>query len=236
MILLVKLLLAHLIGDFLLQPKGWVKAKEEKKLNSWQLYVHALVHGLLIMLLVWDLSFFKWALLLMALHLVIDIIKLYLQTGKTGRFYFFADQAAHLLAILLVYFWYEGFPDYAYGSLLNERNLILVTILFFLTFPSSIIVKIFITRWSPGDNKEGSLAEAGKYIGIIERLLVFIFITTGHWEAIGFLIAAKSVFRFGGIRESDEKMISEYILIGTLASFGIAILSGLAYSFYLDKI
>jgi len=31
MIILLKLLMAHLIGDFLLQPGKWVKAKETKK-------------------------------------------------------------------------------------------------------------------------------------------------------------------------------------------------------------
>ena len=34
MILLTKLLLAHIIGDFLLQPSGWVKEKALKKHTS----------------------------------------------------------------------------------------------------------------------------------------------------------------------------------------------------------
>ena len=40
MILFIKLVLAHLIGDFILQPASWVKAKEEFKLKAWQLYAH----------------------------------------------------------------------------------------------------------------------------------------------------------------------------------------------------
>jgi len=50
---------------------------------------------------------------------------------------------------------------------------------------------------------------------------------TGHWEAIGFLIAAKSVFRFGDLKESKERKLTEYILIGTLLSFGIAMITGI---------
>jgi len=42
------------------------------------------------------------------------------------------------------------------------------------------------------------------------------------------LIAAKSVFRFGDLRESKNRKLTEYILIGTLLSFGIAIATGMA--------
>lgn len=32
-LLIVKLLLAHLLGDFVFQPYSWVKSKEKKKIN-----------------------------------------------------------------------------------------------------------------------------------------------------------------------------------------------------------
>jgi len=75
-----------------------------------------------------------------------------------------------------------------------------------------------------------SLPNAGKYIGIIERLLVLIFIILGRWDAIGLLIAAKSVFRFNDLKESNNRKLTEYILIGTLLSFGIAISTGIIYT------
>jgi len=71
------------------------------------------------------------------------------------------------------------------------------------------------------------LNNAGKYIGMLERLFVFVFIITGNWEGIGFLLAAKSVFRFGDLKESKDRKLTEYILIGTLLSFGIAIATGM---------
>jgi hypothetical protein len=77
------------------------------------------------------------------------------------------------------------------------------------------------------DENNGSLANAGTYIGILERLFIFLFIITGHWNAIGFLLAAKSVFRFGDLKESKNRKLTEYILIGTLLSFGIAFLTAL---------
>ena len=62
---------------------------------------------------------------------------------------------------------------------------------------------------------------------MLERLFVFIFVITGNWEGIGFLLAAKSVFRFGDLKESKDRKLTEYILIGTLLSFGIAIATGM---------
>lgn len=86
-----------------------------------------------------------------------------------------------------------------------------------------------MTNWSRALNEstDESLINAGKYIGILERLFVFTFIVTGHWEAIGFLMAAKSIFRFGDLKESKDRKLTEYILIGTLLSFGIATATGL---------
>jgi RsiW-degrading membrane proteinase PrsW (M82 family) len=64
---------------------------------------------------------------------------------------------------------------------------------------------------------------------MLERLFVFGFIVTTHWEAVGFFLAAKSVFRFGDLKEAKDRKLTEYMLIGTLLSFGFAILISLIY-------
>jgi len=102
MIILVKLLLAHLIGDFILQPKSWVDEKEKLKHRSPKLYVHALLHGLLVLLLLWDLKFWLLALLITILHFAIDLIKLYCQNKENKSSWFFIDQALHLVIIFSV--------------------------------------------------------------------------------------------------------------------------------------
>ena len=66
----------------------------------------------------------------------------------------------------------------------------------------------------------------GKMIGVLERSLIYIFIMVGEPAAIGFLIAAKSILRFGEIKDSDNRMEAEYIIIGTLMSFLFAVLVG----------
>jgi hypothetical protein len=230
MIVLLKFLLAHLIGDFFLQTGPMVKAKEEKKLAAWQLYAHSLAHGALVLLFMWDWRFLKWALLIALVHFIIDSIKLLTQNVHNRRALFFIDQALHFISLFFIWLWYED-KSISLSVFMNERFLFLAAALIFLTTPVSFAVKTFISKWTPhtGDNADGSLQSAGKNIGIIERLLIFIFIVINQWQAVGFLLAAKSIFRFGDLKESKDRKLTEYILIGTLASFGIAIVTGIAY-------
>ena len=61
MIIFVKLLLAHLIGDFLLQPTSWVEDKEKNKQKSLYLYLHTFLHGAIAWILVGEKAFFGFA-------------------------------------------------------------------------------------------------------------------------------------------------------------------------------
>jgi len=229
MILLIKLFLAHLLGDFLFQPDSWVKAKEIKKLKAYQLYLHLLVHGALVFLIVANITFWPYALIIMFAHGIIDVIKLYAQKEKTKRYWFFIDQLAHFIVLIAVAIVMNpSLLDLLYP--VSEHGWMMLTFVVFLSLPSSVMIKTIISKWGPdSDGKSESLEKAGQYIGILERWFVFVFIMAGKWEAIGFLVAAKSVFRYGDLKESKDRKLTEYILIGTLISFGIAILSGWIY-------
>ncbi|NMH86652.1 DUF3307 domain-containing protein [Flavivirga algicola] len=229
--ILLKLLLAHLIGDFFLQPQKWVHEKEKKKLKSPKLYLHILIHIALLIVFLWDISLWPYVVTISITHLLIDGAKLVLQKKKTKRLLFFIDQLLHILVIFGCYFLYSN-NVFNPESFLTENNLLLLTCLAFLTIPVSIFMKTIFLKWNISEltkNNE-SLKDAGKYIGILERVLVFIFIISDHWEAVGFLITAKSVFRFGDLKESKDRQLTEYILIGTLISFGIAIITGIIYT------
>jgi hypothetical protein len=235
MIILVKLLLAHILGDFLFQPGSWVKAKEQKKAMAWQLYAHVLIHGLLTLLFLYDLSDWKLVVTIMFSHLIIDYAKLKFQTENSKITWFICDQIAHLTVILLLGLCWINKEQELLEILLSDKFIILGTAVLFLTQPTSIILSVLVKPWSDAitNEKEKSLKNAGKYIGILERLFVLVFICTNHFEAIGFLLATKSVFRFGDLKESKERKLTEYILIGTLLSFGIALLVGLLTQYLL---
>ncbi|WP_343697262.1 DUF3307 domain-containing protein [Flavobacterium sp.] len=228
MILFIKLFLAHLLGDFIWQPNSWVADKELKKHKSKYLYIHILLHGVLAEILAGEISFIPYAVLIAVTHGIIDLIKLNFQKDKNKRTWFVADQIAHILILIGVVLLYEN-TRIPYFWLDNQFWILLTGILL-LTKPASIFIKTIISIWAPENEnsyQDNSLIAAGNYIGILERLFVFGFILTGHFEAIGFLLAAKSIFRFGDLKEAKDRKLTEYVLIGTLISFGIAILAGI---------
>ena len=230
MIILLKLLLAHFVGDFVLQPKSWVANKEQFKEKSPKLWLHIVIHGTLVLLVLWDLNFWLLALSITLVHGIIDLIKLYAQRDHTKPRWFLIDQGLHLISLVLLgSIWIQ--PQlHRYSSLIENSDIWLyATAFIFLSAVSGIVIQIVLSTWAKViDVNEGeSLNNAGKYIGILERLLVFTFIVTDHWEGVGFLLAAKSVFRFGDLKESKDRKLTEYILIGTLLSFGTAIATGM---------
>ncbi|MFQ6599387.1 DUF3307 domain-containing protein [Flavobacterium sp. C3NV] len=228
MILFIKLLLAHLLGDFIWQPNSWVADKEAKKHKSIYLYLHILLHGILAAILVREIQFIPYAVLIAVTHGIIDLIKLNFQKKKTKRTWFVLDQIAHVLILIGVVLLYKGEP--IQFQWFNNQFWILITGVLLITKPTSIFIKTIISIWTPesqNSHNDNSLATAGNYIGILERLFVFCFILTGHFEAIGFLLAAKSIFRFGDLKEAKDRKLTEYVMIGTLMSFGISIITGL---------
>jgi len=229
MLLFTKLLLAHLIGDFLLQPNRWVVHKEANKAKSTYLYAHVFLHFLVTMVVLWDLSYWKIAFIITVSHYVIDLAKLYATPlFKLKSIPFFIDQFLHIMVL---------YGCAYYGNLWGHTTVLfenldwsLVTAIVFVSFPSAIVMgKILEAMSHKIELDHKSLPNAGKYIGILERLFVLLFIIMGRWEAIGLLIGAKSVFRFNDLKESNNRKLTEYILIGTLLSFGLAIVTGIIY-------
>ncbi|MEP2348895.1 MAG: DUF3307 domain-containing protein, partial [Algoriphagus sp.] len=182
-------------------------------------------------LLLWDIEQWPIAVAIALTHLAIDLMKLYTQKSKTKTTWFIADQGLHLLSILIIWI---GFTKASidWQSIVDDPTVLgLITLVLFLTQPTSIILSNLLRKWADSipSQPDQSLQDAGKYIGILERLFVFTFIVTGNWEAVGFLLAAKSVFRFGDLKKSKERKLTEYILIGTLLSFGTAMIAGLIF-------
>lgn len=231
MIILLKLLIAHFIGDFILQTDAFTKKKEKYKLQSAHLYVHVLLHGLLVLLFLFDLTYWWIAVIIMLTHLLVDTAKLYFTTKKNKRWLFLADQVAHI-SIIIAICYHIFSSDFSLNFLNNKLTWAFILCVIFLTSPVAIMLKVFFTQWKLSNEETGihSLKNAGKWIGMLERLFVFIFIITAHWEAVGFLLTAKSVFRFGDLSKAKNMKLTEYVLIGTLLSFGIAILVGLLFN------
>ncbi|WP_214000766.1 DUF3307 domain-containing protein [Arsukibacterium sp.] len=234
--LLLGLVLVHILADFFFQPTAWVQARVQQHWRCVQLYYHGLIHFALNLLLLTLWYLLSWsavsiftlvglALLIAASHLLIDIGKSYFD----GLRYFVLDQLLHLLIILLVWL---SLADTGYsnltqlgGVLLKPEHLLVLLAYLLLMKPASVLIALVLTKISaPASSaKQGSPA-AGHLIGIAERLLILTLILAGQYSGVGLVVAAKSVLRYNDLRDSHDRALTEYILLGSFLSFGITLL------------
>jgi hypothetical protein len=225
--ILLRLLLAHLLGDFLLQPATWVKAKNNKKEKAPELYYHVLVVTLLTYLFLWDWGHWYIPLIIMISHALIDIWKSYRRHTFT---YFLFDQLLHLLTIVILWmiFYFDTHTVFTWVTkyLSAVDFWVLLTAYYLVTGPLGIAIGIATGKWQKEAGMDtAGLDKAGMWIGRFERVLVLTFIITNQYTALGFLMAAKSILRFGD-KEDREQKKTEYILVGTLISFSSAAIVG----------
>ncbi|PRD56373.1 DUF3307 domain-containing protein [Sphingobacterium gobiense] len=232
-ILFLKLLLAHFIGDFVLQPKSWVQKRRE---HIGYLLIHIAVHTTLLVLLFIPELPDQWQVILFisCAHLLIDSGKIYFEKRFPKRTFllFIADQTLHILSLIAVVLYKYGL-SIEWETLFSPKSLLYVLAFVLTVFVSPIMLRVFFSKWTAevdvATKPTKSLVDAGMLIGIMERLLIVLFIQVGFLSGIGFLLGAKSIFRFGDLTNAKDTKFTEYILVGTLASFvaGIAIGYGL---------
>lgn len=227
--LVLQLILAHIVADFILQTEKIKDGKlglldKQKMSKNFYLAIHSLTHALMSYLIIGNWTSFVIPSIIFVTHFVIDYIKYnYLANNLLS---FIKDQMAHLIVIFIIGLCsYSDFDISYFQSLMSNQKLLAILIAYIIVMkPTSILLGLFFKRWAV---TTAGLEDAGCWIGYIERLLILTFVLTNHFEAVGFLLAAKSVFRFGELKQAKEIKVTEYVLIGTFASFTIALLVGL---------
>lgn len=239
--ILLRLLFAHVLCDFLCQSDKLVedKGSENTTVRLRANLIHAAIHAAAayIVAAMWEAWYIPVAMFVS--HFLIDFLY---KKGKKNAVTFFVDQLLHLIVIVLIWLFvskqFAEIPQYI-TYLFGQSQLWAIAFAYLLMLkPTGIFIGLFTRRWSRqfenagGDDiRTKDLKSAGKWIGYIERILIVTFIFVGSWEAIGFLLAAKSIFRYGDLNSSHEIRRTEYVLIGTLASFAIAIFTGILFKF-----
>lgn len=231
-LLLLKLLASHVIADFFLQFDWLCQGKREEGMRGMAFQgIHALIHAVCAYLLVGDWCGWIIPLVIFITHTIIDIIKV--KWFPTSTIAFLIDQLAHITVIFVL--WWALYANQATGltwmtDIAYSSTFWAIVIGYMLMLkPSSLLISMFIRGWTPSNGMQTlGMPNAGKWIGYIERVLILTFVITGNIEAVGFLLAAKSIFRFGDLNKAREIKITEYVLLGTLASFSIALLTGFA--------
>jgi hypothetical protein len=224
--LIVWQIVAHILTDFFAQNNKDVDEKRVNGLKGKFFKRHILIALGLSWLMSFQLTFFFYALVIAVIHGALDVLKRYVENrSRWVTIAFFADQILHIITIVVVVYAYQSIEGLAHGlyDYLSLRHSIIITAYLICLKPANVFIKETFRAFKitiPNSEKEGEdLPHAGKLIGIVERMLVLTFVLLNQYEAVGFLIAAKSILRF----KEDERIKSEYVLIGTMLSFGIAI-------------
>lgn len=276
--LFLRLIFAHLLADFVLQPDSWVDDRSNNGWRSKYLVCHAVMTGGLALLFVnlWnvvlilkaqtippELDSQLWIPLLYAFilitvsHYIIDGLKPRLATicqkirklincGKEQKnsesesvCVLTIDQILHLAVLYFVLsrlLYPQTLFVYPFGDPNGIIKIWIVLTAFLLVlWPSGILISRITQVWRTGKScltgeactplEPDTLDKAGRWIGYVERLLIVAFILAGDYTAIGFLATAKGLFRF-----NDPKK-AEYVIVGTLLSFAIAVLIGAAVNY-----
>lgn len=224
--LVLPLLVAHLLIDFSWQPTRWVEAKQDRRFLAWQLYVHGLGAGLLAWLCIWRFEAWWIVPLIAGTHVVSDGLKYRLRSELRA---FLVDQSVHLLVLVVVVLLLHT-ANPVEVRVEPARGWVLLFSFLLVWSASGTFIGIATSQWRDALQDAG-LANAGLWIGRLERLLILIFVLASTLEAVGWLVAAKSILRFStrsreGGSDTGQKR-TEYVLIGTMASFTIALLTGL---------
>lgn len=226
--LLIRLLLAHILADFVFQTKKMV---ENKKWFSGSMLLHiCMVFGL-----TWLFGGrLLLAVLITALHWLTDGLKISAKQKFPDKksIIFAGDQLMHVLFIILVWAGYLKL----FGKLHLPASTILTNYKYSLyllgyavvIWPLSYFLKFFLKKFTPGVSAD-KIQHGGRLIGQFERIIILSFVLLGQYEAIGFLITGKALIRF----TDDEKLSSEYVLLGTMMSYALCILTGLLINWQL---
>ncbi|RUO80857.1 DUF3307 domain-containing protein [Idiomarina tyrosinivorans] len=229
------LFLAHLLGDFYLQPQAWIDSRYQHRIRSLGLFKHIVVHAIVAALAL-ALSplpmslpslILAWAAVVLS-HYGIDIWKSY---QKGGFRYFLLDQVGHWLVIAgttlalgaAANIWQVSELAAFCEHLLSVKALLLLAAVLLLSEPVAIAISMALDSYTRQLDDDEGLLKAGKWLGIIERWLIFGFVLNGLYVGVGFLLAMKSIFRIGDLTRARDRKLTEYIMLGTLLSVSIAI-------------
>ncbi len=234
------LLLAHLLGDF---PLQWTWIAKNKCSRAWPLAFHGLIHFSLAwacLLLFADQSFFSFPNQIIVFsyviwHLLIDKLKCtFIAHSCINKHWltFLADQLLHALTVAAAaaLLCRTGMAALTGAVRISAaaRTHVLETAIVYLAviFGGGYLIRSVTSRLADDIASEpaGQMANAGMYVGWIERFLVITAIVMQSPTLIGLILTGKSIARFP---EFEEPRFAEYFLIGTLLSLSLSVLGGL---------
>lgn len=158
--LLLRLLIAHLVTDFILQPKDWVADKNAKKFKSKKLLLHIIITTAVAYLFSGYYGNWNIPLTIFITHYVIDLLKIHL---KDSFKYFIIDQLLHVAVIVILWLIVQNKWNHVVLSLTaltDHTNFwLLFSAYLFVTWPLGIIIGKGTQKWRNQIAKEQEKAQ-----------------------------------------------------------------------------
>lgn len=222
-------LISHVLGDFYFQNEIMALNKENK--YSW-VVLHSLEYtfvSICVSLLFLSVNVIYFVFISSSIHFLIDSIK-YVY-GKNARKIkeinlLIIDQLFHVISIVFALYLITSLGvNLIYSKLFIkivnifsfEKELLIRWFLAILLLlkPTNILIKSLLNEYKPKEEIDSDY-KAGRIIGILERLILLMFIALEQYAALGLVLTAKSIARYDKI--SKQEWFAEYYLMGTLLS------------------
>jgi hypothetical protein len=240
--LLALLVAGHILADFAFQTRGMVEGKGRLGWLALHAAVVAVVQAAVALPFLSPRAILLIGGLTLA-HAAIDRLKAAV-ARPSGLGPFLADQAAHLVVLIVVWILWTPMPVWPaplyplFEAMVGPWSMVavLAAAYAFNGHGGAAIVAAVLARHRLDEVTDDISEEErsrGRTIGILERVILLTLVIVGQWGALGFVIAAKSIARF---KDLDQRDFSERYLIGTLASVAVAIASGLAVRGFLRMV
>lgn len=242
----VVLLIAHLIGDFVLQTEQM--ALKKGNMLNW-LVLHALELGAITWLLCWSPLVWPVVFVVFLTHLVFDWVKPRLP-GHPLKWYIW-DQAGHITTLLLCAYWMAdrgglGLEQMPLTRIVSLNILVLVAAYLVVGRPITVGVYLFLKPWQDeliranGNGAAASpvtgLERSGVWVGSLERFLTLTCVLVGEYTPIAGIVIAKAILRYGEISQPHFRKRADYFILGTIGSVGLAIAVGACANWALRQI
>jgi hypothetical protein len=240
-VLLVGLLSAHVISDFLVQTEYVAAEKEKSRRVLLRHAIATFATSAIILIPCWNTKLLIGLLILSVAHLLLDGGKSVLdERRRMPLTTFFLDQGLHVISIVLAWWIMVNAgvlrePLFAIPDEWMERGAKMAVMIAGLVFNgkggTAIVRRLLDSTHQviPGaKGQESRRYTMGRTIGNLERFLAYALVLLGQWGALGLILAAKSIARF---RELENQDFADYYLIGTLTSLSVAVATGVLVGF-----
>lgn len=218
--MVIAMLLAHLVGDFILQWDRlalW-KSRELKGVAF---------HGLVILIVTWVFTLpfdptWWWGVLFISItHFIIDATQLYVKFRVPAFVRFLLDQLLHFLVIFIALIW-GGYlnpatPGQDLMTNINATPYLSALLGYaFITMPAWVLLKFAIyglVKGSPPNFPEGP----NKFIGIAERIIIATLIAFGQFLLIPLVALPRLILDWPRVVNSGREPIYTSELIASVS-------------------